>query len=99
MAQGKILFKILGVIAGLAFVVAGFHERSDINRIKKLGHTAVVEPITTYQEFKSSGSSTYTAEFHFKTDKDQNIVQKHSFPQEHIADFNAGTPVRIYYLP
>lgn len=98
-AQGKILIKLLGVLVGLAFVVFGFNERSSLNRIKKLGRPAIVEPIATYTEFKKSGSSTYTAEFHFKTDTGREIVQKHSFPSELIADFKSGVPVRVFYMP
>jgi hypothetical protein len=83
--QGKLLFKLVGAIAAIAFIV--------------FGKLATVEPITQYTEFKKSGSSTFTAEFHFKTEDGRQVVQKHSFPEEVLADFKAGKPVRIYYLP
>ncbi len=97
--QGKLLFKLVGAIAAIAFIVFGFQERSEITSVKKMGKLATVEPITQYTEFKKSGSSTFTAEFHFKTEDGRQVVQKHSFPEEVLADFKAGKPVRIYYLP
>jgi len=97
--QGKVLYKILGVLAGLVFVGFGFQERSELSRLKKHGQRAVVEPISEYQQFKQSGSSTYTAEFHFTTADGQPAVVKHSFPEGVLEDFQAGRPVEIFYNP
>lgn len=97
--QGKLLFKILGVLAGIVFIAFGMQERSDLSRTLKIGKHAVVEPITQYTEFKKSGSSTYTAEFRFKTESGQQMVVKHSFPEEVLAEFKANRPVEIAYLP
>lgn len=97
--QGKLLFKVLGAVAGLVFAVAGFQERSELSRTLKNGKHAVVEPIKQYTEFKKSGSSTYTAEFRFKTEDGQQVVTKHSFPEEVLAEFKAARPVEIAYLP
>lgn len=96
--RGRVLFKVLGSLAALVFIVYGFKERSDITSIQKRGKLATVEPISQYTQFKKSGSSTYTAEFHFKTEDGRAIVQKHSFPEEVLSDFKAGKPVRVYYL-
>lgn len=97
--QGKLLFKILGVLAGIVFIAFGMQERSELSRTLKIGKHAVVEPITQYTEFKKSGSSTYTAEFRFKTESGQQMVVKHSFPEEVLAEFKANRPVEIAYLP
>lgn len=97
--QGKLLFKILGAIAGLVFIVFGFQERSELSRTLKHGKHAVVEPITQYTEFKKRGSSTYTAEFRFKTEDGRQMVVKHSFPEEVLAEFKAARPVEIAYMP
>lgn len=97
--HGKILFKLLGAIAALVFIGYGLKDRSEMTRIHKHGKPAVVESIANYTEFKQRGSSTYTAEFHFKTEDGRNIVQKHSFPEEVLADFKDGKPVQIFYLP
>jgi hypothetical protein len=97
--QGKVLFKILGVIAGLVFVVAGFNENSELSRIQKLGKRATVEPIGQYTQFKQGSSSIYTAEFHFTTEDGRQIVTKHSFPEEVLAEFKAHKPVQVVYLP
>ncbi|MCZ8219226.1 MAG: hypothetical protein O9337_07405 [Acidovorax sp.] len=97
--QGKLLFKILGVLAGIVFIAFGMQERSELSRTLKIGKHAVVEPITQYTEFKKSGSSTYTAEFRFKTEGGQQMVVKHSFPEEVLAEFKANRPVEIAYLP
>ena len=98
-SHGKILFKLLGALAALAFIGYGFKDRSEVTSIQKRGKIATVEPIEKYTEFKKSGSSTFTAEFHFKTEDGRDIVQKHSFPEEVLSDFKVGKPVQIVYLP
>jgi len=98
-SYGKVLFKLLGAIAALVFIGYGLKERNEITSIQKRGKTATVQPIANYTQFKKGGSSTYTAEFRFKTEEGREIVQKHSFPEEVLADFNAGKPVQIVYLP
>lgn len=90
---------MLGALAAIAFIGYGLKDRSEVTSIQKRGKVATVEPIANYTEFKQSGSSTYTAEFHFKTDDGREVVQKHSFPEEVLADFKAGKPVQIAYLP
>jgi len=98
-SQGKVLFKLLGALAALVFIGYGLKDRSEVTSIQKRGKLVTVEPIANYTEFKQSGSSTYTAEFHFKTEDGRDMVQKHSFPEEVLADFKAGKPVQIVYLP
>lgn len=98
-AQGKILFKVLGALAASVFIYYGMQERSQITSIQKRGKFATVEPVKDYTEFRQGGSSTYTAEFHFKTEDGREIVQKHSFPEEVLADLKAGRPVQVVYLP
>jgi hypothetical protein len=95
MDQMRILKKVLGILVGLVFVVVGFNARSDINRIKATGKTAVVQPIDGYTKRKS----TYTAEFTFVTDSGQKITKKQSFPGELVKDFEASTPVNVVYNP
>ncbi|MFZ6643165.1 DUF3592 domain-containing protein [Undibacterium sp. TC4M20W] len=95
MAKKSIVFKILGVVAGLAFMAAGFSERSSLAHMKAIGKTAVVDPIKDYTRRKSI----YTAEFSFTTEKGEKITAKHSFPSELIADFEAGRPVSVLYDP
>lgn len=97
-SHGKVLFKLLGAFAALVFIGYGLKDRSEVTSIQKRGKTATVEPIGKYTEFKQSGSSTYTAEFHFKTEDGRDVTQKHSFPEEVLADFKAGKPVQIVYL-
>jgi len=98
-SHGKVVVKLLGALAALVFIGYGLKERSEITSIQKRGKLATVEPLTTYSEFKKSGSSTYTAEFHFKTEDGREIVKKQSFPAEVLADFKAGRPVQVIYLP
>ncbi len=96
---GKVLFKFLGALAALAFIGYALKDRSEITSIQEHGKIAVVAPIGDYSVFKRGGSSTYTAEFHFKTEDGREIVQKRSFPEEVLSDFQAGKPVEIVYLP
>src|SRR5215472_3540165 len=97
--RGKVAYKILGVLAGLVFLVYGCVERSDIAKVHRLGKPAVVAPISSYTEFRNRGSTTYTAEFRFKTEAGRDVVTKHSFPKEVLEDFQSGAPVRVLYLP
>jgi hypothetical protein len=98
-SHGRILFKLLGVLAALVFIVYGFKDRAEIASIQRSGKFATVKPIENYTEFKQSTFSTYTAEFHFTTEEGRNIVQRHSFPEEVLSDFRAGKPVQVVYLP
>ncbi len=91
----SLLYKALGVIAGVAFVIAGLNQRSEINRIKASGKTAVVQPIDGYTKRKS----TYTAEFTFVTDKGVTVTKKQSFPEALVKDFEARAPVNVVYNP
>jgi len=95
--QGKVLYKMLGVVAGLVFAAYGVQQRSELGRIKKSGKIAVVDPIANYTEFSQSGSKTYTAEFHYAIEGGQQMVVKHSFPEEVLDDFKTGRPVEIVY--
>jgi hypothetical protein len=95
----RLIYKVLGVGAGLAFVVFGFQERSHVSRLRSTGKIAVVEPIAGYTEHKSRGNTTYTAEFHFTTEKGTKIVKKQSFPEELLPDFSAQQPVKVLYNP
>jgi hypothetical protein len=89
------LKKGVGLICGIAFVVAGVNERSDIARIKSTGKVAAVEPISGYTKRKS----TYTAEFTFVTEDGRKITKKQSFPSELVKDFEANAPVNVVYNP
>jgi hypothetical protein len=97
--HGKVLYKIVGAIAGLAFIVFGAQERLEISSIHKRGKRAVIEPVAQYTQFKQRGSSTYTAEIRFKTEDGRQMAVKHSFPEGALADFKANRPVEIVYLP
>jgi hypothetical protein len=97
--NGKLLFNVLGVFAALVFLGYGLKERSEITSIQKRGKLATVEPPANYNEFKKGGSSTYTAEFRFRTEDGREIVKKQSFPEEVLSDFKAGKSVQVFYLP
>jgi hypothetical protein len=99
MAQRSSIFKILGVVVGLAFVFFGFQERSSLSRMKSIGQAAIVQPIAGYTQHKSKGSTTYTAEFTFKTESGSVITRKRSFPEELIKDFESKIPVKVLYDP
>jgi hypothetical protein len=99
MTGRRILFKVLGVVIGLIFIGYGVHERSTLARMKSAGQVAVVEPVANYTEFSTSGSKVYTAEFRFQTATGQQVTKKSSFPEEVLADFKSGTPVRVIYDP
>ena len=96
--QGKLLFKFLGVLAGLWLIVVGFQDRAALSRTLKYGKHAVVEPIKQYTETKRRGSSTYKAEIRFKTESGQQIVINHSIPAAVLDDFKAHRPVQVAYL-
>jgi len=95
----SVVFKILGVIIGIVCVVVGVSERSSIQRLQASGKTAIVAPIGEYTERTRKGSHTYTAEFTFETENGSKITKSKSFPKELLADFEAGTPVKVFYDP
>lgn len=95
-----LLFKIGGIAAGLAFAIAGGYFHWHHRDLVKNGHTAIVEPITSYTQHKSKGGTTYTAELHWKLQGSGRPVQKRtSFPESVLEDFKAGREVRVYYDP
>jgi hypothetical protein len=95
MKKRSVIFKVLGVIVGLVFMVAGLEERSSISRIKSFGTTATVNPIDRYTQRKRI----YTANFSFKTSTGQAVSAGKSFPKELIDDFKTGRPVKVFYNP
>ena len=99
MGSRNLLFAVLGIVAGLVFFVTGVKERSALSRTKAVGVAAVVEPVANYTKRRSSGSTTYTAEFTFKTDTGSVVTRRRSFPEELLADFRSGTPVKVIYDP
>lgn len=99
MGQRSLVFKILGVIVGVVFLVYGVVERSSVSRIKSGGETAVVQPITEYTMHKSRGNITYTAQFTFRTSSGVKVTRKTSFPKEILEDFQHQRPVKVFYDP
>lgn len=98
-AQRTIVYKVLGVVAGLVFLGFGIAERSSINRVKATGVETVVEPIEGYTVRKSRGSTTYSAQFSFKPESGRQVSKMKSFPEELLPDFKSGGPVKIFYDP
>jgi hypothetical protein len=96
---GRRILKIVAVLVGVVALVTSWQDRRAFSRLKSTGKTAVVQAPDKYSETRSRGSSTYTAEFTFKTDTGQTITRKQSFPEEVLADFKAGAPVKVVYDP
>lgn len=99
MNQRSILFKGIGVLVGLVFVIFGVRERLEYSRTRSRGLRAVVDPVTEFQQFGNRGSPTYTAEFSFKTPDGQQVKTKHSFSADVLDAFKAGRPVEIIFEP
>lgn len=95
----NILYAILAFLIGGFFLWTGVQERLTISNLKKVGERVEVETPDGYTEHKKSGSTTYTAEFKFKTSSGRAIQTKRSFPKELIADFENGTQVYLLYDP
>ncbi|HEY0063470.1 MAG TPA: hypothetical protein VGC21_15230 [Telluria sp.] len=99
MKTKRVIYKALGVVAGITFAVFGVQDRSHIAHLQKVGKSAIVDPIDGYTEHKSKGNKTYTAEFHFTTGAGVKIAKKQSFPKEALDDFQAQRPVKVLYDP
>lgn len=99
MQTRSLLFKVLGVCVGLVFVITGMVARNDLIRLKSMNQVAVVDPIEQYTEHRKSGTSTYTAEFHFKTESGAEVRKKQSFPGKLLEDFKSNIPVKVIYDP
>lgn len=95
----QLAFKTLAILIGIVAIAFAYQDRSALNRVKSVGKPAIVEPITNYTRMKSRGSTTYTAQFAFKTEEGQAISQKRSFPEELLEDFERGIPVKVLYDP
>lgn len=95
----RLVFKIIGVLAGIAVLVMTSQEYFELRRIKKNGVAAVVEPITNYTERKSKRSRTLSATFNFTTADGKRISRNHTFPGEVLDDFKNNVPVRVIYNP
>jgi Protein of unknown function (DUF3592) len=93
------LFKTLAILVGIGIATFGIQERMAISHLKKVGISATVDPIESYKRVKSKGSTTFSAEFHFKTEAGQDMSRRRPFPEELIQDFNSGVPVKIFYDP
>ena len=99
MNKRNVLFGILSIIAGLVFVVMGVKERSSLARTKASGITAIVQPPVKYETRTRRGSTTYSAEFTFRTNDGGVVTRKRSFPEELLSDFRSGKPVKVFYDP
>ncbi|MBC5786148.1 DUF3592 domain-containing protein [Ramlibacter sp. USB13] len=99
MVSRSLVFKVLGVIAGLVFLGVGVSERQNLGRVKRTGQEAVVAPIANYTEHRSRGMTTYTAEIRFKTVEGREVTKRSSFPAEALDDFRSGQPVKVLYDP
>jgi hypothetical protein len=93
------IFRVLALVAGIAALIIGAQEFRSISHTKAVGMQAVLDPIKGYTERHSRHSTTYTADFSFKTKDGQAVSRKRSFPKELIADFENGRPVNILYDP
>lgn len=99
MAGRRLLFKVLGLIAGVWFIGQGVAERSSMSRLKSHGRVAIVDPIDRYEKHSRRGDTSYSATFTFKTDRGEQISKQASFPAEVITDFESRVPVKVYYDP
>ncbi len=91
--------KVGGVLAGIAVLVISWQEYSELNRVRKIGVTAVVEPITSYTERKSRGSRTYSATFNFTTAEGRRVTRNHQFDSDVLEDLKKNVPVKVFYDP
>jgi hypothetical protein len=99
MNSRSVIFKILGIIVCLVFVVTGIFDHRSQVRLKKMGHVAVLDRVQEYTDRSQKGMHTYTAELSFKTEAGNQVRFKHSFPESALDDFKAGVPVSVYYDP
>ncbi len=97
--QRKILYKILAVIAGIAFIGVSLNENHHLSRLKRFGSTAEVIPPDSYTDHSQNGSHTYTGEIRFKTDAGNEIKENHSIPSKALDSMKAGDKVLVYYDP
>ena len=95
----KLLYKILAVVAGFVFIVAGINENRHISRLKRFGIAAEVIPPGSYTDHSQNGTHTYTADITFKTSDNSTVTEKHSLPSAALESMKAHQPVTVYYDP
>lgn len=90
----------LGALVVAWFMVSGYIEdRGELRQVRSAGKSAVVDPITQYTETRRKGSSTYSADFSFRTEDGRAVKARKSFPSEVLEAMKRGDPVGIHYLP
>jgi Protein of unknown function (DUF3592) len=99
MASRSTLFGVLSILVGVVALVIVAQEWLKTSRVKSTGVAAVVQAPRDYTERKSRGSTTYSAEFTFKTQTGDVVTMRRQFPGELRSDFRAGNPVKIFYDP
>lgn len=99
MASRNTIFGILSIVVGLSALTIGAKEWVKISRIKSNGLVSIAQTPSEYTKRKSGPSTTYSAEFTFKTQAGDVITRRHPFPSELLSDFKSGNPVKIIYDP
>jgi len=95
----QLLFKILGIVAGLVFIVAGISANHHLSRLKRFGTSAEVIPPDSYTDHNHNGSHTFTGQIRFKLADGGEITRNHSIPEKALDSMKAGQPVTVLYDP
>lgn len=93
------LFRILAVVVGCVALVLGAQDWQRIRATRAIGVSATVDPIASYTKRRSRGSTTYSADFSFKTSAGDTVHRRRTFPSALLADFENSRPVTVVYDP
>ena len=95
----RLALRIVAALLGLIVLVMSVQDRRALSRTQTYGKTAIAQPVGTYTERQSRTGTTYTGQFTFKTESGHTVTVKRSFPEEVLADFKRGVPVKVMYDP
>jgi len=93
----QLLYKILGIIAGIVFIVGGISANHHLSRLKRFGTSAEVIPPDSYTDHNHNGSHTFTGQIKFKLADGSEMSRNHSIPEKALDSMKAGQPVTVFY--
>lgn len=97
----NMIFRALGIVAGLTLIVMGGTERWNIYNLRSLDQRAVAVPTYNYSKHTTKGGfyTDYSSHVTFRTQSGQRVEEFKVFSQEVHSDFQSRVPVIVYYDP
>lgn len=86
-------------LLGATLIYTAATESLHLVHVRAVGKAAVVEPIEQYTRHRVRKVTTFSALIGFTTERGEHVQRERTFPNELLADFEAGHPVTVLYDP